>query len=64
MCRISFSIPTNPAKRIKRKSLKYKKGNDDLTKAVNEVVKGLKDSGQVDKWFDEYIELSNKEAMK
>lgn len=41
-----------------------KKGNDDLTKAVNEVVKGLKDSGQVDKWFDEYIELSNKEAMK
>ena len=41
-----------------------KKGNDDLTKAVNEVVKGLKDSGQVDKWFDEYIELSNKEASK
>lgn len=41
-----------------------KKGNDDLTAAVNEVVKGLKDSGQVEKWFDEYIELSNKEAMK
>ena len=41
-----------------------KKGNDDLTGAVNEVVKGLKDSGQVDKWFDEYIELSNKEASK
>lgn len=41
-----------------------KKGNDDLTGAVNEVIKGLKDSGQVDKWFDEYIELSNKEASK
>lgn len=41
-----------------------KKGNDDLTGAVNEVVKGLKDSGQIEKWFDEYIELSNKEAMK
>lgn len=41
-----------------------KKGNDDLTKAVNEVIKGLKDSGQMEKWFDEYIELSNKEASK
>lgn len=41
-----------------------KKGNDDLTKAVNEVIKGLKDSGQMEKWFDEYIELSNKEAIK
>ncbi|NMW85961.1 transporter substrate-binding domain-containing protein [Peptoniphilus sp. AGMB00490] len=41
-----------------------KKGNDDLTKAVDEIVKGLKDSGQMEKWFDEYIELSNKEAIK
>lgn len=41
-----------------------KKGNDDLTKAVNEVIKGLKDLGQMEKWFDEYIELSNKEAIK
>lgn len=41
-----------------------KKGNDDLTKAVSEVIKGLKDSGQMEKWFDEYIELSNKEASK
>ncbi|WP_246541190.1 transporter substrate-binding domain-containing protein [Peptoniphilus ovalis] len=41
-----------------------KKGNDDLTQAISEVVKGLKDSNQIDKWIDEYIELSNKEAAK
>jgi len=41
-----------------------KKGNDDLTNAISEVVKGLKDSNQIDTWVDEYIELSNKEAAK
>ena len=45
-------------------SAAVKKGNDDLTDAISEVVKGLKDSGQVEKWLDEYIELSNKEAAK
>lgn len=45
-------------------SAAVKKENDDLTDAISEVVKGLKDSGQVEKWLDEYIELSNKEAAK
>ncbi|MGI5949300.1 transporter substrate-binding domain-containing protein [Peptoniphilus sp.] len=41
-----------------------KKGDDDLTKAISKIVKELKDSGQVDKWLDEYIEISNEEAGK
>lgn len=45
-------------------SVATKKGKDDLTKAISQIVSELKDSGQVDKWLDEYIELSNKEAGK
>lgn len=45
-------------------SVATKKGQDDLTKAISKIVSELKDSGQVDKWLDEYIELSNKEAGK
>lgn len=45
-------------------SVATKKGNDDLTKAISKIVKELKDSGTINKWLDEYIELSNKEAGK
>lgn len=39
-----------------------KKGNEELLQSINKTIKDLKDSGQIQKWIDEYIELSSKEV--
>lgn len=39
-----------------------KKGSNELLESIDKTIKQLKDSGQIQKWLDEYIELSTKEA--
>lgn len=41
-----------------------KKGNNSLFEEVSKIVSELKDSGQVDKWLDENIELSHQEVSE
>ncbi|WP_071025606.1 transporter substrate-binding domain-containing protein [Peptoniphilus raoultii] len=41
-----------------------KKGNNSLLDEVSKIVSELKDSGQVDKWLDENIELSHQEVSE
>ena len=45
-------------------SVAIKKGNTTLLEEVTKIVSELKDSGKVDTWLDENIELSHQEVEK
>ena len=41
-----------------------KKGNDDLVKMINEIIKKDTESGQFEKWVDEYSRIAVEKAKK
>ena len=57
LCDASFDNSKKPT------AVALSKGNEDLLKIVNKVIKENKDNGNFDKWLKEYSEKSSENAQ-